>query len=113
MPGDMTPTPTMREECETPMSDHVRRFWELLETETVYIAVNIQRDHEDGPPHYDTSQFGSEIAKALVADARAALAEAEATGEVCPANLSKECPCDSERAVDPQCCAAGMCARDQ
>lgn len=23
-----------------------------------------------------------------------------------------ECPCDAERTVDPQCCAAGMCARE-
>lgn len=23
-----------------------------------------------------------------------------------------ECPCDSEKTVDPQCCAAGMCARE-
>lgn len=23
-----------------------------------------------------------------------------------------DCPCDREKHVDPQCCAAGMCARD-
>lgn len=67
----------------TPMSDHVARFWRLLKDETVYISVNIRRDHEDGIPHYDTSQFSSEAAKALVAD-RAALAaqgEAEPVGD--------------------------------
>lgn len=24
-----------------------------------------------------------------------------------------ECPCDRDKTVDPQCCAAGMCTRDQ
>lgn len=26
--------------------------------------------------------------------------------------VAAECPCDAERTVDPQCCAAGMCARE-
>ena len=25
----------------------------------------------------------------------------------------EECPCDRDKVVDPQCCAAGMCARNQ
>lgn len=28
------------------------------------------------------------------------------------AAAASECPCDAERTVDPQCCAAGMCARE-
>lgn len=26
--------------------------------------------------------------------------------------IADDCPCDRERSLDPHCCAAGMCARD-
>lgn len=58
----------MNDACETPMADHVKRFWELLETEFVHIVVNIQRLHDEGqPPHWDSSTFSNEVAKAVVA----------------------------------------------
>lgn len=61
----------MSDACETPMSDHVKRFWELLEAEFVHIVVNIQRLHDEGqPPHWDSSTFSNEVAKAVVAQRR-------------------------------------------
>lgn len=54
--------------CETPMSDHVADFWKLIETEHVRILVDIRRDHDEGqPPHWDSSSFSNDVAKALVA----------------------------------------------
>lgn len=54
--------------CETPMSDHINRFWELLATEHVRILIDIRRDHDEGPPHWDSASFPNDVAKALVAD---------------------------------------------
>jgi len=58
---------------ETPMSDHVARFWQHLETETVRILIDLRRevghDAPDGPSVYwDGASFGDDVAKALVAD---------------------------------------------
>jgi len=61
-------TDTVERAAQTPISDHVARFWEILRIENVYIALNIRRDHENGPPHFDTAQFGEDVAKALVAE---------------------------------------------
>lgn len=58
---------------ETPMSDHVARFWQLLKTEHVRILINMRReigiDAPDGPIEYwDGASFSDEVAKALIAD---------------------------------------------
>lgn len=58
-------------QCETQLSDHVSRFWKLLETETVHLSVNIRRvighDAPDGPTvYYDVSTFSDAVAKELV-----------------------------------------------
>lgn len=55
--------------CETPMSDHVTRFWELLSDEHVRILIDVRRDHDEGqPPHWDSASFPNDVAKAIVAD---------------------------------------------
>jgi len=55
--------------CETPMFDHVVRFWELLADEHVRILIDIRRDHDEGqPPHWDSASFSNDVAKAIVAD---------------------------------------------
>jgi hypothetical protein len=42
--------------AETPMSDHVAKFWQHLETETVRILIDLRRavghDAPDGPSVY-------------------------------------------------------------
>lgn len=54
---------------ETPMSDHIERFWKLLRTEYVRILIDIRRDHDEGqPPHWDSATFPDDVAKALVAE---------------------------------------------
>ena len=63
----------MDQAAETPMSDHVARFWKYLETEHVRILVEMKRtvgtDAPDGPVEYwDASSFSDDIAKALVRD---------------------------------------------
>jgi hypothetical protein len=71
--------------AETPLSDHVARFWQHLETETVRIVVDLKRtvgtDAPDGPVVYwDGATFSDDVAKALVAeraDMLATLREAE------------------------------------
>lgn len=60
-------------EAETPLSDHVARFWQHLRTETVRILVDLKRtvgtDAPDGPVIYwDGASFSDEVAKALVAE---------------------------------------------
>lgn len=59
--------------AETPLKDHVARFWRHLETETVRIVVDLKRtvgiDAPDGPTVYwDGASFSDDVAKALVAD---------------------------------------------
>lgn len=55
--------------AETPMSDHIARFWDLLQTERVHVIVNIERCHDEGTePHWDVSTFGDEVMKAIAAD---------------------------------------------
>lgn len=55
------------EATETPMRDHIAEFWRLLETEHVRILVDIRRQTE-AMTYYDSSSFGDDVAKALVAD---------------------------------------------
>lgn len=52
---------------ETPMSDHIDRFFQLLATEHVRILVNIRRQHGDGPVYWDGSSFPDNVAKAIAA----------------------------------------------
>ena len=55
-------------QCETPMSDHIEDFWKLLATEHVRIIIDIRRDHDEGQtPHWDSTSFPDDVAKALVA----------------------------------------------
>jgi hypothetical protein len=63
--------------AETPLADHVARFWKHLETETVRIVLDLKRtvghDAPDGPTTYwDSATFSDEVAKALVAERAAA-----------------------------------------
>lgn len=67
------PDDTSTAASETPMRDHVERFWRLLETEHVRILLDLRRvigeDAPDGPIIYwDGSSFSDDVAKALVAD---------------------------------------------
>jgi hypothetical protein len=56
-------------QAETPMSDHIESFWNLLANEYVRILIDIRRDHDEGqPPHWDSSSFGNDVAKALAAE---------------------------------------------
>lgn len=55
-------------QCETPMADHVERFWQLLATEHVRILIDIRRNHNEGQPsHWDSASFPNDVAKAIVA----------------------------------------------
>jgi hypothetical protein len=63
-------------QCETPMSDHIERFWQLLATEHVRILIDIRRNHDEGqPPHWDSASFPDDVAKALVAQRNAQTAK--------------------------------------
>jgi hypothetical protein len=60
------------QQAETPLSDHVARFWKHLETETVRITLDLKRtighDAPNGPTVYwDCATFSDDVAKALVA----------------------------------------------
>jgi hypothetical protein len=60
-------------QAETPMSDHIARFWKYLATETVRVLVDLRRevgtDAPDGPVVYwDGASFSDDVAKAIVAD---------------------------------------------
>lgn len=55
--------------CETPMSDHVARFWELLAQER-RVHVRVDTFHQEwfgGQGEWASSGFGDDCAKALVA----------------------------------------------
>lgn len=68
----------MSDACETPMSDHIAKFWELLSKEHVRILIDIRRDHDEGqPPHWDSSSFSNEVAKALVNERAQAVSQVE------------------------------------
>ena len=54
--------------AQTPMADHISRFWSTLADEYVHIVVNIRRDHEGGDVHWDSVSFPDDVAKALAAD---------------------------------------------
>lgn len=53
--------------CETPMSDHIFRFWQYLETEHVRILLDLRRD-TGSVIYWDSSSFPDSVAKALVAE---------------------------------------------
>lgn len=60
-------------QAETPMRDHLARFWRYLETETVRVLVDMKRvvghDAPDGPVTYwDSASFSDDVAKGLVAE---------------------------------------------
>lgn len=60
----------MSEQAETPMADHIERFWNLLATEHVRILIDIRKPHEAGSGimyHWDSASFPDDVAKALVA----------------------------------------------
>jgi hypothetical protein len=66
------------EAAETPLSDHVARFWKHLETETVHITLDLKRtighDAPDGPTVYwDGATFSDEVAKAILAEHKRAI----------------------------------------
>jgi len=60
----------VRNAAQTPMREHVERFWRLLETEHVRILVEIRRDHSS-IPYWDSSSFPDDIAKVIADDHRA------------------------------------------
>lgn len=56
------------QQAETPLSDHVARFWRILKTEAcVRILVDMQRG-SGGMPYFDSANFPDQVAKALVED---------------------------------------------
>lgn len=62
--------------CETPMSDHIYRFWQQLETEHVRISLDLRRD-SGSVVYWDSSSFSDAVAKAMVSDRRKLEAEHE------------------------------------
>jgi hypothetical protein len=55
--------------AQTPMSDHVARFWQLLSEGKVRILIDIHRpDSFGGLGHWDSSSFPDDVANALVAE---------------------------------------------
>ena len=66
--------------CETPMSDHVARFWQHLKEDHVRILIDLRRD-TSSVVYWDGSSFPDAVAKALIRqheDLVAALREAQA-----------------------------------
>ena len=55
-------------QAETPMSDHIARFWKLLAEGKVRILVDTETDGFGGRGYYTSSSFSDAVAKALVAD---------------------------------------------
>lgn len=74
----------MSDQCaETPLSDHVARFWTHLETETVRIVVDLKRTAGTEAPdgavvYWDGATFSDAVAKGLVAERQADHARANA-----------------------------------
>jgi hypothetical protein len=84
------------EQAQTPMSDHVAVFWQLLETEHVRILIDIRRSHEPGSGvmyHWDSASFSDDVAKALVAE-RAALASQSPTSSDFERDACDEIGCE-------------------
>lgn len=48
--------------CETPMADHVKRFWELVRTPGAVVSVATPN-----PQGFDTAYFASSVVSALAA----------------------------------------------
>ena len=60
--------------CETPMADHIKRFWELVKTPGAIVRVDTPN-----PLGFDTACFGPDAIAALAAS----LASAGEDGELC------------------------------
>lgn len=78
-----TPPATMDAEvieqaAETPMADHLARFWRHIAENKVHIVVSMHRpDSFGGLGHWDTASFPDDVAKALTAEAATLRAEVE------------------------------------
>jgi hypothetical protein len=57
--------------CETPMAEHVARFWKLLAEGQVRVLV--ETHHEGCGGHWNSSSFPDDVAKAIAADRRETL----------------------------------------
>jgi len=80
---------TAHDACETPMSDHIERFWETIATEYVRVLIDIRRAHEPDSGvmyHWDSASFSDDVAKAICAD-RASLKAKAAAYDACRAKL--------------------------
>lgn len=62
----MTDTSKFEGQCETPMSDHVARFWQLVREFEVRIVVDQMTDGFGGKGFYATSIFSNDAAKAIL-----------------------------------------------
>lgn len=51
--------------CETPMSDHIARFWRHLTEEHVRILLDLRRN-TSSVIYWDGASFSNDVAKALV-----------------------------------------------
>lgn len=59
----------MSEATETPMVDHLRRFWQLLAEGKVRILVDsFHPEGFGGTGHWSSSSFSDDVAKALMAE---------------------------------------------
>jgi hypothetical protein len=56
----------MDEACETPMSEHVARFWQLLAEGNVRLLVDTY--HPGCGGHWNSSSFPDDVAKELAGD---------------------------------------------
>lgn len=55
--------------CKTPMSDHVDRFWRLLEEGNVRILIDTYHPEGfGGEGHWTSSTFPDDVAKAILAE---------------------------------------------
>lgn len=114
--------------AKTPMSDHVARFWQTLETEHVRIIVDMLRN-TSSVPYWDAASFGDDVAKALVADRRALFPPEPTEGRVerlrallgdlyatvkgeCPSLLNEDSGGDGRLDVEIQAALRAMPAAD-
>jgi hypothetical protein len=62
----MSDTSKFEGQCETPMSDHVARFWQLVREFEVRIVVDQMTAGFGGKGFYATSIFSNDTAKAIL-----------------------------------------------
>lgn len=61
----------MHDACETPMRDHLERFWQLLGEGKVRILIDSHHaEGFGGTGHWTSSSFPDDVAKALLAERR-------------------------------------------